>query len=93
MSEEQLEEKMESEESKVMIIMGIVFGSIWVIIFLIDILGTQRISGFIYFLYGLLNIGVFLIYMKSKAKKDQDKWVKTSLFEEQDEKKANITSE
>lgn len=87
MSEEQLEEKMESEESKVLIIMGIVFGLIWVILLLIDTLGTQPISGFIYFLYGLLNIGVFILYMRSKSKKNQDKWVKTSLFEERDEEK------
>lgn len=86
MSEEQLEQKMDTEENKVLIIMGIVFGIIWVILLVIDLTGSD-ISGFIYFLYGLLNIGVFLLYMKSKLKKSQDKWVKTSLFEERDDEK------
>lgn len=86
MSEEQLEQKMDTEENKVLIIMGIVFGFIWIILLVIDLTGSV-ISGFIYFLYGLLNIGVFLLYMKSKLKKNQDKWVKTSLFEERDDEK------
>ncbi len=92
MSEEQLEEKMKIEENKVLIIMGIVFGAIWVILLVIDLTGTV-ISGFIYFLYGLLNIGAFLLYMKSQAKKNQDKWVRTSLFEENQEDNGNETSE
>jgi len=86
MSEEQLEQKMDTEENKVLIIMGIVFGIIWVILLVIDLTGSAM-SGFIYFLYGLLNIGVFLLYMKSKLKRSQDKWVKTSLFEERDDEK------
>ncbi len=87
MSEEKLQESMVSEENKVLIIMGIIFGVIWIILFVVDITSPiNGVSGFIYFLYGLLNVGVFLLYMKSKSKKDQDKWIKTSLFDEKEEK-------
>ena len=78
MAEEQLEEKMEKEENKVLIILGSVLGVIWILLFIFSD------SGFMFFLYGLINIGVFLIYIKAKSKKSQGRWVKSSLFEEKE---------
>ena len=85
MSEEQIEEKMSAQENKVLIVLGIVLFAFWVVLIVIDITG-EGLAGFIYFLYGLLNIGAFLVYFKSKSKKSQDQWIKTNLFEEKDEK-------
>ena len=84
MSEEQIEEKLAAQENKVLIILGIFLGLIWVILIVIDITG-EGINGFIFFIFGLLNIGAFLVYFNSKSKKSQDKWIKTSLFEENGE--------
>ena len=78
MTEEQLKEKMEKEENKVLIILGTVLGVIWILLF------ALKASGFMFFLYGLINIGVFLIYIKAKSKKSQGRWVKSSLFEEKE---------
>jgi len=86
MSEEQVEEKMETEENKFLIMMGVFLGIIWVIFIVID-LTSDGLAGFIYFLYGLFNIGAFLVYFRSKEKKKQSKWIKTSLFNDKDEKK------
>lgn len=83
MSEEQFEEKMQSEENKVLIILGIFLTLIWVALIIIDVSG-DGMPGFVYFVYGILNIGAFLVYFRSKAKKSQDKWIKTSLFEEEE---------
>ena len=85
MSEEQLEEKMQAQENKVLITLGIVLFVFWVMLIVIDITG-EGLAGFIYFLYGLLNIGAFLVFFRTKAKKNQEKWIKTSLFEEKDDK-------
>ena len=82
MSEEQIEEKMQSEENRVLIILGIFLTLIWVVLIVIDVSG-EGMNGFVYFVYGILNIGAFLVYFRSKAKKSQEKWIKTSLFEEE----------
>ena len=84
MSEEQIEEKLQTEESKVLIVLGIFLCLIWIILIVIDVTGGGM-SGFVYFIYGILNIGAFLVYFSSKNKKSQDKWIKTSLFEENNE--------
>jgi uncharacterized membrane protein YsdA (DUF1294 family) len=91
MSEEQFEEKMRSQENRVLIILGIFLAVIWVALIVIDVSG-EGMNGFVYFIYGILNIGAFLVYFRSKAKKSQEKWIKTNLFEEEDEKKAKKTS-
>jgi len=85
MSEEQFEEKMQSQENRVLIILGIFLTLMWVILLVIDITG-DGMPGFIYFLYGIFNIGALLVYFRSKNKKSQEKWIKTSLFEEEEEK-------
>ncbi len=54
---------------------------------MIDISSEDGLAGFIYFIYGIINIGAFLIYFKSREKKKSTKWIKTSLFDEPDEKK------
>jgi len=79
MSEEQFEEKMQSQENRVLIILGIFLASIWVVLIVIDVSG-EGMNGFVYFVYGLLNIGAFLVYFRSKAKKSQEKWIKTEMF-------------
>ena len=84
MSEEQFEEKMQSEESRVLIILGIFLTLIWVFLIVIDVTG-DGLAGFIYFIYGIFNVGAFLVYFRSKNKKSQEKWIKTNLFEEEDE--------
>ena len=91
MSEEQFEEKMASQESRVLIILGIFLALIWVVLIVIDVSG-DGMNGFVYFVYGILNIGAFLVYFSSKSKKSQEKWIKTNLFEEEDEKKVKETS-
>ena len=87
MSEEQMEDKLETQENKFLIILVTFLGIIWIILMIIDFT-SESIPGFIYFLYGLLNIGALLIYFRSREKKRQSKWIKTSLFEDRDEKKA-----
>jgi len=84
MSEEQIEEKLQTQESKVLLVLGAFLGLIWIILIVIDVTG-DGMSGFVYFLYGIFNIGAFLVYFSSKNKKSQEKWIKTSLFEEKNE--------
>ena len=63
MSEEQIEKKMKNEENSVLIIMGIVLGIIWVVLVVIDVVSESGLAGFIYFFFGIINIGVFLLYI------------------------------
>ena len=84
MSEEQIEEKLQTQESKVLLVLGAFLGLIWIILIVIDVTG-DGMPGFVYFLYGIFNIGAFLVYFSSKNKKSQEKWIKTSLFEEKNE--------
>ena len=86
MSDEQLAKKLQGEENKFMIIMGSILGLIWVILILIDVFGGV-IDGSLYFLYGIFNLGAFIFYSRARNKRSQEQWIKTSLFEEQDEKK------
>ena len=92
MSEEQIAEKIQAEENKFMIILGAFLGLIWIILIIIDVFGSG-LHGSLYFIYGIFNIGAFVFYSRSRNKKSQDRWIKTSLFEEKDEKKENLTSE
>ncbi len=84
MSEEQIEEKLQSQENKFLIILGVILAVFWIVLIVLDLTG-DGIAGFIYFVYGLLNIGAFLVYFRTKEKKSQEKWIKTSLFEEKTE--------
>ncbi|QEE15656.1 hypothetical protein DSAG12_01483 [Promethearchaeum syntrophicum] len=86
MSEEQIAEKMQAEENKFMMILASLLALVWVILIIIDIAGVLDPS--IYFLYGLFNIGAFIFYNRSRNKRASERWIKTTLFEDKEEKKA-----
>lgn len=92
MSDEQLAKKIQAEENKFLIMLGLFLGLVWIILIIIDVFGGGM-DGSLYFLYGIFNIGAFVFYSRSRNKRNQEKWIKTTLYEEIDEKKANKTSE
>ena len=92
MTEEQVAEKIQAEENKFMMILASGLALVWIILILIGVFGGG-VDGSIYFLYGLFNIGAFIFYNKSRNKRAAEKWIKTNLFEDMDEKKANEKSE
>jgi len=92
MSEEQIAEKIQAEENKFMIILGAFLGVVWILLIAIDIWGGG-LDGSLYFIYGIFNIGAFVFYTRSRNKKSQEKWIKTTLFEEIEEKKAKEKAE
>ena len=92
MSDEQLAKKIQAEENKFLIMLGLFLGLVWIILIIIDVFGGGM-DGSLYFLYGIFNIGAFIFYSRSRNKRSQEKWIKTTLYEEEDEKKANETSE
>ena len=91
MTEEQIAEKMQAEENKFMMILASLLALVWIILIIIDIVGTM--DGSLYFLFGLFNIAAFIFYNKSRNKRASEKWIKTSLFEDKDEAIANEKSE
>ena len=84
MTEEQIAEKIQAEENKFMMILGALLGLVWIILIVIDVFGGG-LDASLYFLYGIFNIGAFVFYARSRNKKSQEKWIKTSLFEEKNE--------
>ncbi len=92
MSEEQIAEKIQAEENKFMIILGAFLGVVWIILIIIDVFGGG-LDASLYFIYGIFNIGAFVFYTRSRNKKSQDKWIKTTLFEEIEEKKEEERAE
>ena len=75
MSEEQMEEKLETQENKVLIVLGVFLGVIW-ISFLVINFTVEGLPGFVYIIYGVINIGTLIVYFKIQRKEKIKKWLK-----------------